>query len=465
MRFASLTTINRALFLVLAALVLPGSGCKLMQSTAELPGRAVSSVTPGRADKQVVDPVQLQQQLLRFADEFSATMINSVEKLRHGTNALSPAETLKWKIIFTSQASSIAAGPNALANLLDMTVFVTVARTGVEDYWVPKVYGASAQPMLEDCRQLETKIWLLTSTVLPPEQQAELREAIHAWRQDHPDPGDVLGVRVVGFATEIGKSKKADASKPGSVFALLRLDPLSGLDPATREIAQTRLFAERALYIAQWMPTLLRWQTELLSLNAMAMPEVQQLVASSTQIAAAAGRFAAVAEKLPGQVSIERAEILKALQAQEKDVAALLTSGTQMSDSLNTTITTFDALMQRFGVGETNITKSVNTNATPFNILDYAQTAAQLATTAEKLTELVRTLNETTGSNNLTRISAQLTPVVQQAQTGGKEVVDYAFWRGVLLVIIGLGAALVYRFISVRLTAGSTRAPKRPEQT
>ena len=202
---------------------------------------------------------------------------------------------------------------------------------------------------------------------------------------------------------------------------------------------------------------LLRWQTELLGLNATELPAVQQLVANSTQIASSVERFAAVAEKLPGQVSTERAEILKALQAQEKEIASLLTSGTQMSDSLNTTLTTFDALMKRFGVGETNNAAPPATNAEPFRIQDYTATAAQLEATAKQLTELLRTLDQTTGSNNLSRISAQFTPVVQQAQTGGREVVDYAFWKGVLLVVIVLMAALIYRFLAARLLTNRSK--------
>ena len=87
--------------------------------------------------------------------------------------------------------------------------------------------------------------------------------------------------------------------------------PLSSLDPATRELAQTRLFAERALYVAQKTPTVLRWQAELLSLNTLNLPAVQQLVTNSSELAASAARFAVVAEKLPGQLSAEREEILK----------------------------------------------------------------------------------------------------------------------------------------------------------
>ena len=54
-------------------------------------------------------------------------------------------------------------------------------------------------------------------------------------------------------------------------------DPLAGLDPAVRELTQTRLFAERALYVAQKMPLLLRWQTELLTINTLNQPAVLTL--------------------------------------------------------------------------------------------------------------------------------------------------------------------------------------------
>jgi hypothetical protein len=248
-----------------------------------------------------------------------------------------------------------------------------------------------------------------------------------------------------------------DAPKPESVLSLLMVDPLAGMDPAVREITQTRLLAERALFVTQKMPTLLRWQMELLSVNTVAMPAVQQLVTNAAQITSSVERFAAVAEKLPAQVSAERAEILQALQAQEKEVAALLNSGTQMSDSLNTTLTTFDALMKRFGVGESNNAATPTTNAAPFRILDYAQTAAQLEATARQLTELLVTLDRTIGSTNLAQLSAQVTPVVQQAQAGGKEVVDYAFGRAALLVAVVLAAACIYRFIISRRFFSKTK--------
>jgi hypothetical protein len=127
-----------------------------------------------------------------------------------------------------------------------------------------------------------------------------------------------------------------------------------------------------------------------------------------------------------------------------------------MSTSLNTTLTTFDALMKRFGVGETNKAAPAPTNAEPFRIQDYTAMAAQLDATAQRLTELLVTLDRTLGSTNLLQLTAQAAPVVQSAKTSGKEIVDYAFWKGVLLAGVVLLAALVYRFLTVR------RSPPKP---
>jgi hypothetical protein len=454
-----LITDHWLLCLVLLLLAL-GTGCHLLQKAANVPGQAVQAVTPGDSDTQAADPVEVQQLLLRFADEYSTRMVFGIDKLRQGTNAPDPAEILRWKITLATETCSIATGPKAVANLLDMTIFVTVTRMALEDHWQPKVFGESALPLLKSAQSSEAEIWLIAGGVLRPEQQTELRRAIEMWYAENPLPESVTAARALGFASQVAEADNADAAKPGSVFSLLGVDPLAGMDPAVREFAQTRILAERALFVTQKMPTLLRWQTELLTLNALETPALQQVVSNSTQMAASVERFAAVAEKLPNQVSTEREEILKALQSQEKDVTSLLSSGTQMSTSLNTTLMTLDALMKRLGMGETNAAGPPKTNAEPFRIQDYTQTAAQLEATARQLTELLVTLDQTLGSTNLAKLTAQVGPVVQQAQTSGKEIVDYAFWKGVLLVAILLVAALIYRLLITRITYNSK--PKSP---
>jgi hypothetical protein len=95
-----------------------------------------------------------------------------------------------------------------------------------------------------------------------------------------------------------------------------------------------------------------------------------------------------------------------------------------MSDSLNTIVAAFDALMNRFGGGEDNHFEPAATNAEPFRIRPCTATAVQLEVTARQLTELLVTLDRTFGSTNLSKLAVWVGPVVKQAQTGGKEVVD-----------------------------------------
>jgi hypothetical protein len=52
--------------------------------------------------------------------------------------------------------------------------------------------------------------------------------------------------------------------------------------------------------------------------------------------------------------------------------------------------------------------------------------------------------------------------VIQQAQTSSREIVDYAFWKGVLFVAVIFLIALIYRFLAIRLTTKAGSRPNSP---
>ncbi len=431
----------------------------VIQSAADVPGQAVRAVLPKDQQVPAVNPVEVQQALMRFANAFTARMNSSIEKLQQGTNALDQAGSLRWNLAFGTAACAIASGENAIASLLSMTVFVTETRMAVEDHWMPNVFGESAGTLLENSRTSETEIWRLVATVLQPEQQVELREAIAAWHRQHSAPTDLPMARAAGLALDVVQASPGDGTTRGSLLGLLRIDPLAGLDPARRELAEARLFAERGLFVAQVMPTLLRWHAELLSLEILNQPAVQQWTTNATQIAASVERLTAAAEQLPGQLATEREEIFKALEFQDRalmpvlgEARLMLTAGEQMSDSLNVTLATLDGVLIRLGIDEAAGPRPAKTNAEPFRIQNYGEAAMRLEAAALQFTELLKTFDQTFGANSRSQLAEQLGPVVQQARTDGQDLVDFAFRKGVLFVVVVLLAALIYRVLAARLT-------------
>ena len=304
--------------------------------------------------------------------------------------------------------------------------------------------------MLESCRGIETNLWTFTGKLLTPSQQAELRAAIKDWRAQNPQPDSVLAARAIGFATQVTGANRSDSAKPGSVFNLLMLDPLAGMDPAVREIAQSRLFAERALFVAQRMPRLVRWQTELFSLNSVRLPEVQQLVTNSTQLTSSVETFARVADQLPRLVNdqreaaikqifdnlaTERTNLVATLAADDAKLRATIVELRQTLEAGTELTKSVDKFMDRFDNG-TNAPAPApaTTNARPFDILDYAATAKEVTATIKELNTAITSLDKAV-------------PQIQQAsasfESAGNRLLNRLFLIGAGLVVLLLVGAYV----------------------
>jgi hypothetical protein len=109
-------------------------------------------------------------------------------------------------------------------------------------------------------------------------------------------------------------------------------------------------------------------------------------------------------------------------------------------DSASTAATNLNAAIQSLTAFVQFITptnpgaSSNNTNSKPFNVLDYGTAAAQIGVAANNLTALLTTVNQSTPE--LARLS-------QESVAEAKQIVDHAFWRGVILVVILLVGAVL----------------------
>ena len=468
--------------LVILALLLAAfsNGCTLIKKTVETPLTGIQSLFSLGGTKTLIDPVELQEDLLRYSDNLTSAIVGAAMKLEKNGQPIPRKELLIiWSAIATDVLET-ATGSNAMGNLVDMIVFTTVGRMRIEQYWLPKVYGQSAQPMLETFREREKQIWRLAENSMSPSQRQELRDAIERWRQDAGEqatvPSAFASISLV--AKIIGSGRKEAGPLSTSVFTLLDIDPLAGLDPATRELAQTRLLAERAMFIGQRMPQIIQWQTELLAIRAAELPQVEQAVSSTARFADAGDRLGKLAEALPGLVSSERKEIFQGLAREQeqffksirlererlvaaikdqepglanlsREVGLTLGEGARMAASTDTALKTFDSLMARFDKGPSDSTSK--STQEPFRIKDYADTAAEMGRLLERLTTLVDTLQPILVPDAVARLSSAVDTIAAKTQARGQAVVDYAFRRGLLLIFAVFVAALAYRVLVARM--------------
>ena len=436
---------------ILIALALSADGCSLLKNTLELPENGIRSLFSLNQNNDAPDPVELQSQLLRFADNY----IDAINLASWGLQRSDgqPAERrtlLRRRIAITNDVLAIATAANTNANLLDMVILVSLNRMSVADFWLPQRYGESAKSLLLASQEAEKEIWRIAATALKPEQIKELRTAIQTWHDQHPDVRSPRDIGALGFASDVAKMNRG--SRPGitsSVFNLLTIDPLAGLDPATRELANTRLFAERGMFLARHMPTLIRWETELLVIQTAEMPQMEKLLANTTQLSESADRFSQTAEQLPGLISTERQQIVQALNTQLPGLTSLaaqtekaLDAGKLMSNGTTATLKSFQDVLRQLQASPSN------PDSEPFRINDYTAAAAQINATTQDLVKLLQTFDQTLAPGKLDVFSTRLDALTRQTQASGKELVDYTFRRTLFLALILMGSACVMVLVS-----------------
>jgi len=396
-----------------------------------------SSAAEKKEDARGIPPEELRYTILRFATR-SGAEISHVLDITGSRSETPKARPLahKGKLRYVTAAFAIAVGPNPEVNLLDMVVFVTLSRIVVEEYWVPQVFGNEGKRLLDTFRKVESDIWTIAAKVLTPQEQQELRGVIQDWRKSHPDQTDVIGVRFGDFVEKLGKSSLA---RRGGGFL--------GIKGATRAADEIRLLAERGLFSLQWMPSLLRWQAELLLYEVAATPEIQQLLSNTTQFTETTKEFVTLAKDLPNELMSQEKRVRGLLG----DLRQTLKIGTELASQVNATVGSVDGLVARVHARREE----------PIDLKDVQKLAVQASEVVEQLNTLVKSTEQLLTSPGW---KDRLLPFDQTVDRLGAETgewMTYAFRLGVALILIFLIgsvlAGLTYRLASERLV-GSRQA-------
>jgi len=277
----------------------------------------VQRFTPREESKVRAAQLQeLQLKVMRFADDYSGRISDPIVHLNIQTT---PAEVRlrahNWRVSQATAAYTIASGANPTINALDMIVLATLSRMVVEDRLLAD-YGERGRSLLDAHRSLEQQSWSLVDGVLNADQSKEVLAAIDRWRAENPTTRSVAQVRFADFAAlELRRGTQQQQQGNNSLFGFIGLDPLSNLDPAVREIEQTRQLAERTIYYLQRAPGLLDMEVERLVYQLAAMPESEHTLTNIDRLSLAAEAIGTLSNRAPDIIASERQAIISQLTA------------------------------------------------------------------------------------------------------------------------------------------------------
>lgn len=378
---------------------------------------------------------------MRFADSYISATADAYDRVR--ASAPAPEIALaaqRAKVQSTNGALNNACELNPMAGLIDMTVFVTLMSDTAEKPWAQETFGeAGAETIHEALAPQVVEIWKIFSAQFNADQAKELRLLITEWQARNPDQNYVAGVHLADLRPP-GSTNSGGLGPSTSIFAIVRLDPFSDLEPATREIEQSRVLAERMFFYARHTPSLLAWQADLLSMQLLEGPQVTKLLGDATKFTDATTQFSDSTMEFAG-ASVKLADTIERFRAD------LPTQQAKLIEELNAMIAgerkaalqqaNEDIAAQRDAVFK-QMAQEVATARDAALKQASAEIATQRGIVIEQLNTLVRTQQDLLAKN---------------MQDVTDRSIDRLYSRALSIVLIAAGALviglLIYRLVSI----------------
>jgi hypothetical protein len=285
-------------------------------SSAARDVRLTSSSSKGKKAGRVPQE-ELQEDIQRFVGQLMERTGLASEEVA-GSGKLDPlaTEALRRAVLYESAALDIATEPLPEVAALDMVVFLRLNRQVLADHWIPKVFGERGRPFLTAFEKAEEQFWPIADKVLSPSMKENLTRGIDDWRRKNPDLVWVEFVRLTDFAARSGTVAVAKEEEVNGMLASVKA--------ATKEADEAILLGDRALFLADRLPFLLRHQVRLGAREVVG--DSMGLVTSAAGLTEGVKNLEPVAARLPGVVTAA-AEAVRQTRKLVEEAANVPTAG------------------------------------------------------------------------------------------------------------------------------------------
>ncbi|MGL4576163.1 MAG: hypothetical protein ACRCV9_15380 [Burkholderiaceae bacterium] len=445
-------------FVVMIACMLALPGCAMFENfqrglAKDIQANAAKSGTLS-ADSSRVTINELNALTNAFADRYMTYMVDAAEAIsKDNPNVQQRKMANDVRLVQVSAVYDIVTNADPYTQLLDLTLVVTLqSRQWIDEDQAEAQFGPRGRYLIDASRKAREDIWRIAARVMKPEQLETLDSMILDWRRRNRDVQMISYVRFDDFAASRDKSMIADVKSGGGLLA--------PVDEAKKAVDEVRLLAERAFYVGKRMPFLMQWQVRSTLDDTLTNSQVAQVTDSVPQMVKAIDR-------LPQDIARERQAVFADLRGTEPMLANLFAQyRTAIADtnalSRNVRGITGDAdgLLKQVSTASAALNESMLTmdkvfmapgrnapkdpTAKPFDINEYTQSAIQFTAALREANQVMQQMG------TLAQSPAFMKPVNAAAETGTR-VMDAAFWRGLILIVVFFVMLTLYRYVTARL--------------
>ncbi len=194
----------------------------------------------------------------------------------------------------------------------------------------------------------------------------------------------------------------------------------------------------------------MRWQVELILSDVESLDTTERSLAAVEALSESMRRASAAFEALPQDTALllesSRGAVAEA-QAALRDARALLEPFRGVVAELNAAAVAWEPLLRASDDGADD--------GRPFDIREWESALAETAVAAAELRALAAELQELSASEGVVQTGGVLQETVARAESGARDVVDHAAWRGAQLLLGAFALLVLYRVVVARLRARS----------
>jgi hypothetical protein len=271
--------------------------CALATGCSSTPRSAASKLPADQVGRPTVTGAQaqsLQSAVMALADTSMQRIASEVSLARKAATPEARRDEMATRLTLSSSIVAIAMQPDAVDALADLLTFTTLTADAQRVAALGKGADSYEARLLRALEQNDVDAWHVAERWVNEPTRIAFREHILSWKGSRNSAAEVAFVRL------------ADVKRAGSTSIESDSGLFDSLHAATQQFDQTRMLAERSLFLAQRIPFLMRLQAELYTSNALATKEAQQTQAQLEQMSSIMETVSKLLGGMAQQVANER---------------------------------------------------------------------------------------------------------------------------------------------------------------